>query len=501
MANIEMAKYKEFSGKYREVFSHVKMPGTSIRYDEVFCSVNTEEINKSIIQADLERQRFVDFNGKTRDSFRKAWEKPDVSLTYAQGNMTGGALSKTILDTYVVPKAHNGGVMEESTTLCFAYFDDSNPSLPCGFSLSYVNSDPSVWSIAIFKNTTASPDKMDVVSVSHESLIETGVAKKFQLKNLLNKLGSKSIKQLLKNIILADGRVNEADIKLLHTRIEQKHAGEAARQNIDDRDLKTSSFMEIMDKALDVLSETSQLEGYFSTIASRSVSDINFYEDTQYDATIFEISEVVQYGESLKAFQNKLAKIKQSSQALYQQGFDIIYEIQQISLLEPKSAFKLNEVLQCCSKALDHPKDETNIKRMIALSEEVSGKESPAFKRLGIALKVFALLFVMSAIVSIALMIFPAAPIISVGFFALLYYGGLAGSAIAFAGGSKASSRGERKGLAESLSMFKSLAIKQSPTADSESGKSSPSTGDSDEDSGHFSEEGPPAPAPSPTSM
>ncbi len=396
-----MNKYKLITGKYRHVFQQLKMPGfPSVNYEKIMCATNTKISNGEIIELDLPRQFFVDF-AKTEESFRGKWRSPDVALHYAQGNMSGSAVSKTILDAYIIPQNYaKKPRFLKSSTLCFGYYEKDDV---CGFSISYVDEDPSIWSAAVMKKSTMSPDDIDVISISSaviftpeeemdnphyfdENFTKTSNVTKYVSSNLFEKINNEDVRELLKYIIQPNGRVNVKEIAQLQARI-------TGRVNIDDRDIKKLELMNKLDGFKKKLPNCPALNRYFSNIIELSKKDIHFFKDAKYVKLLSKLDAAF-YLEIRSAFKSKLEKFKASSsdkeRRLYQEGLKLIHCMQKANLAEPGSVATLINVIERCSKAIDEPSDKENIRELAKLSEKISYKSDPFWRELGSALLMFA---------------------------------------------------------------------------------------------------------------
>lgn len=114
--------------------------------------------------------------------------------------------------------------------------------------------------------------------------------------------------------------------------------------------------------------------------------------------------QILNYNDNLSAFKTGLEDYRalidgdEKKQALYDMGNNILKNVQKIEekngteSLDSQSLSNLSQVLSCCTKALDDPKNQTNIYDLVKLSRVVSGQESPTWKALGKGLFTFACL-------------------------------------------------------------------------------------------------------------
>ncbi len=480
-----MSKYKVISGAHNDVFAQVKMPGApEIDYVQQTSELNTFENNTKLINKDLERQFFVDFNGKTREYFRETWRSPDVSLDYCQGKMTGAVLSKALLDTYTIP-LNNADPRQnlQSEELGFGYYEEHEPEkyVPCGFSINYVKSDPSIWSACVIKNSTASDGKKEYMSVSSADIFppsegvenpddlggvfyEASDSRQFMKSMLLDNIKDAGIQALLSDIIGVDGKVNVEKIGQLRSRI-------VYRENIDDRDTNNPKLMEkIFDFKRD-FPNCPAMNEYFNDMLERTKKDVNFFEDIQYEKLMSEMDTLV-YPNVLRDFQTKLEKFNDPSSdknhKLYQEGSKLIKCLNEINPAEPGNVAMLLKIVKHASLAVDNPSNMQNIRDMGALSQNLSGKSSHFWKALGAALLMFAgsVLFafgVLAAIpsggTSLLLSVLGASAI-----------GASVGGAVAVAGaGAVMHAHGQEKGLAKSVTHFKTAVEKLKGANDSPS--------------------------------
>ena len=154
----------------------------------------------------------------------------------------------------------------------------------------------------------------------------------------------------------------------------------------------------------------------------------------------------------------------------YQQGKKLLADITAFagddpSKLNKKDLVDLNRVLDCCTPILVNQNNTKKINEMANLSQEVSGKASPFWKKLGAGLLVFAAL---ALVVTGVLAAIPSGGT-SLLLVALGAVGVSTGVAAAAAGGTTALAAGSgavlfktssEKGLAKSVSEFKSAISK-----------------------------------------
>ncbi len=377
-----MAKYKIFSGPYDKIFGYVG-DGT---YTNTFIQVASKGDNQSVIEKDIPRSPFVDANGKTQASLRETWEDPKVSLTYTQGNMNASVFSELIFQLFIFESSefeenNEIGNLQNKINVCFAYYEGD---IPCGFSITASRLDPSMWTASIIKNTTAAPKDRAVTLFLREDMHSHGLAQELSIDDVLKEINSKSIRKLLENILNKNGTANIDELDNLKLRIFYKN-------NIDDRDTEYPLFVDKIKANFKDIPESGPVKDYFNEIIRRSVSDINFYKDSDYErnsATLFdELSGFVNFTKRLDEFETSSSKDERD---IYKRGQELIAEMQKVSVSEPDSESTLKTALQYSSIALENPQNLENIKNIAKLSEEVSGKESPFWKKLGVSLLIFA---------------------------------------------------------------------------------------------------------------
>ena len=185
---------------------------------------------------------------------------------------------------------------------------------------------------------------------------------------------------------------------------------------------------------------------------------------------------VGEYKDSIGLFNQNLVRLKagvgssKSKLEFYQQGKKLLADITAFagddpSKLNKKDLVDLNQVLDCCTPILVNQNNTKKINEMANLSQEVSGKASPFWKKLGAGLLVFAAL---ALVVTGVLAAIPSGGT-SLLLVALGAVGVSTGVAAAAAGGTTALAAGSgavlfktssEKGLAKSVSEFKSAISK-----------------------------------------
>lgn len=173
----------------------------------------------------------------------------------------------------------------------------------------------------------------------------------------------------------------------------------------------------------------------------------------------------LQYEHNLKAFELSLAEFSKTisgdskKQQFYESGLTVLKEIKQIAEDNPdaQELNDLNSVLPHCTNMINRhdqaesPEFKESTRRLVSLSQHVSGSSSPALKKLGWGLLAFAC---MALIVGGVLAAIPSG-----GTSLLLSVAGAAGLTLGAASavaGVTAVNVGGEKGLAQSLSNFKS---------------------------------------------
>lgn len=224
---------------------------------------DSSDITLELIK-DLDRQAFFPSNGRTYEDHVAAWMAPSTSKSYSQGNITA-AFYQLILENFIfkspkfVQEKTKKGIpsrkdedriqpyLGERGHLSLAYFDDQG--VPCGVTITYSKLDPTLWTAAIIRNTTADPEDREVLVISPEDIMD------LQQEGLTNArdaadtfeafLRSKSLKKIMGNqVFLDNGAVN---IGKLNTLCEQHQLKltEESRAKISDlrqRDMEVKKW-------------------------------------------------------------------------------------------------------------------------------------------------------------------------------------------------------------------------------------------------------------------
>ncbi|KTD53725.1 putative esterase with patatin domain protein [Legionella santicrucis] len=183
---------------------------------------------------------------------------------------------------------------------------------------------------------------------------------------------------------------------------------------------------------------------------------------------------IVEYNVSLKAFETALAAFNKTHSSVtdrqfYENGYRLLVYIKKLTagkphLTRPKNLAEITTVLSCATKTIQEidnkDKTEKNVSELAKLSQQVSGKSS-VWKNIGIAL----LSLACAALVCIGIL----AAVPSGGSSLLMATIGAAGLGVTTAAGTVITSsaviggvlfvRGSEKGLAKSVSLFKSAAL------------------------------------------
>lgn len=267
-----MTGHVKISGSYQDMI-------TKGILDSVFSADDFIEKAKENIKKDIQRSCFVDFANKTFKTFEKEWTEP-VITDFSQGNITA-----SIFNTYWINSVQSladwSDLFTTKNDLSFAYYDDNNQV--CGFTICYSEADPSLWTVAIIKNTTA-PKVADreVVLYSPGQFIQNEGLKITDTEleeDILNAIGNKQIKELLRGKLLEKANVNITELLPLNTRIR-------SNQNIDDRDTKIIFLQELINNARERLPDNTLLREYLENLESNMKTDINFFENSKFFAML-----------------------------------------------------------------------------------------------------------------------------------------------------------------------------------------------------------------------
>jgi hypothetical protein len=281
---------------------------------------------------------------------------------------------------------------------------------------------------------------------------------------IVKALNSKKMCELLSGLIIGD-TISLEHFSAIKARIQSD-------QNIDNRDVKRQQLAGIMASARESVPHNLALEIFFEHISKRSLAELNFFRDADFNNTLRVIANQVElikaYQVALTVFRSHLEKLKTNATAydtrkFHKQGVKLIQEIEKIVLgapngLDGAELSRLTQVLTYSSIAIDTPKDADNLKKLLQLSQTVSGKASPIWQGLGTTILIF------TGLALVAAGILGALP--TGGISLLLTVGGgvvLAGTGVGFI------KRGTEYGVAKSLSLFKAKASHSQEHASSES--------------------------------
>ena len=437
-------------------------------------------INKSIIKVDLPRTALVDYSGKTFTDFVNECSRDEVySEQYSQGNLDGG----DAITAYVLSFAHKASELYSEATelpgdspertqkeyeadllminwssaqknLRFAYRDDNGELCSLGFVFNIDK--PDNWVLQITRNTTASMESRTATLFAQGEIVRaprsTTVDAHALSGEITSALGNGMVAKLVSDIIDENGNVSVDKFHELDIRIK-------ANRNLVNFESRVKQLDdEIKRLAVELPGNPRIIE------ASRKLrldsSDVpNFFNDAKFQSTIDTIHNIEEYEKRLEDFKGALFQFQKRNMTkeekkLHAEGNKLLESIEAIagndlSLLNKQSLIDLNQVLAHSTTALNNPKDTLNMGKLVELSQRVSGQPSPKWQALGKALLGFA---------AIALVVAGVLAAIPSGGASLLLVAGALGITAGISGAAAAGifSHNSKKGLAKSVSDFKS---------------------------------------------
>ncbi len=438
-------------------------------------------INESTIKVDLPRTALVDYSGKTFTDFINECKKNEVYIEqYAQGNFDGGdALSAYILyytqkaslmfdEAEKLPKKSTERIKKEGDAeklmqhwsnaqrnLRFAYRDDNGELCSLGFVFN--NDKPDTWILQITRNTKAPIELRTTTLFAQGEIVSapstTEHVDTHSLSEEINSaLGNRMVAMLISDLIDKHGNVSLKKYDALHNRIK------ADKNNYVDNKNKKKLADEII-RLEDSLPNNTRIAAASKNIILNSLTDPDFFSDDKFKSTLDTITNIEAYEKRLEDFKGALIQFQKRNMTkeekkLHAEGNKLLESIEAIagndlSLLNKQSLIDLNQVLEHSTTALYDPKDTLNMGKLVELSQRVSGQPSPKWQALGKALLGFA---------AIALVVAGVLAAIPSGGASLLLVAGALGitAGISGAAGVGIFSHNSKKGLAKSVSDFKS---------------------------------------------
>lgn len=317
-----MPKIKKFKLRYEQiptVFSlpenlYIRQAAKNIPAKALFRSqADQAEVDQVIMQVDLdlERTRYVDLEGRTSRELKSDWLVVDqtgdlvmpegVFPSFTQGDSTAENVSDIIHTTnLLIPLS---GVNIKSFTQL--HFDTKKISFcyknslgqPCGLSiLAAPNGDSEGknkgWILSIIQNTVGNYETRELavfatpeyVKAKAHSMVAMDTPESIEAE-LKTEINNNRIFNLIKGVFNPDGSLNEENLKILDSRI-NNHS-----QNIDNRDTKQAqlySLTRFASKIKDV-----DLNRYLEKIQTRVDQDIDFFTDMNFSRHLNELADRV----------------------------------------------------------------------------------------------------------------------------------------------------------------------------------------------------------------
>jgi hypothetical protein len=282
-----MTKIKSVTGTYTELIKITGMP-------ESFCAPCKENEDLTTINKDIPRGAYVGVRPKK--DMADVWHGSTVSHAYTQGNMNGSVflthwkeyilqsedfIKKGRLDDDRLKALGDQGAA--STPLAFSYFDQNN--VPCGVSVCYSQSDPSLWTATIISNTTAEPDQRTVTMICAEEMLGSSVPTVWNstaMKQFRKALNSQTVSELLGNLIDPNGNADVTHLNQLKKRI-------LAGKNIDNRDEKEKLILSLSAYLQEVNPKNPKLNALMTKFIKEWSTDADFFEERYFNDLLSEI--------------------------------------------------------------------------------------------------------------------------------------------------------------------------------------------------------------------
>jgi hypothetical protein len=219
-----MPKLKRVTGNYRKVLEegpcHAPLPPDDF-------TANCSDIMEDILK-DLNRNKFLSSNGRQFEDFITSWMSPYTSQSYTQGNMTARFYT-LLIERYVLENGEQFQKMHPSIKEPVAFFGDrknydfafyDDDGIPCGLDITYFKDYPNLWTVSIFRNTTAEPADRPVLILSPDDVISSRAGKSTTVneaqKYIERYLNSKKVAKMVENLLLEDGTINIQAISALN---------------------------------------------------------------------------------------------------------------------------------------------------------------------------------------------------------------------------------------------------------------------------------------------
>ena len=231
-----MTFLKKIEGNYIEVLAHTNLAS-------IFADVSHNA--PAQIELDLPRTAFVDFNGRSFETYKATWRNENISHAFTQGNMDGRFFSDLLFQQFILSYESFVGhgradddrmdyySQKNKGSLAFGYYNNQN--VCCGFAFSYSKIDPSLWVISIIQNTTAHPQDRVVTLFTYQDFFPHLPDSEFNKNHVLASINNTEIQTLLTNILNLNGEANLVELEEVNKRIQSDN-------NIDSRDTNFPEF-------------------------------------------------------------------------------------------------------------------------------------------------------------------------------------------------------------------------------------------------------------------
>ena len=486
-----MTKFIKISGNYGEVAN--KLGFAASEFAPSTLEQYTEQVAKDLGGRTPAIISFTHTATQVQQQLADTTNFPPERLQYAQGNFDGGAFTKNYLgltaillnamDNFAaIGETTNDNMVDLIRDIRLAYVDqdEKGKDVYWGISITYLRLDPNVgkpfipmdqrarpFVVTLIKNTNFAPADRDVTYLSHPKLLTNDAAsqgvevKRGVLAEIANVINSHSAQNASKILaLLAD--VIQADT------LSMKHFNALSARlklggvNLDDRDAKQVDVRQCINSTREKHPGNKALVNYLNGINERSLNDVNFFKDGDFESTGESVSRGIQLLIDIQELKD-LLNVHQATQEtsattdvikLFAQGQRVLENIEAIvgndlSKLGPQSVCDLHDVLQCTLTTLRNPthEDSANMQKLADLSQRVSGNSSLLWKALGAALMLFT---------AIAMVVAGVLGAIPTGGASLAWVVG--GAALATSAGVMGMAIGCQSGLAKSVTFFKSAA-------------------------------------------
>jgi hypothetical protein len=241
-------------GSYLEAFGKVEYPSECALFFQNLAQEDSYIESLTTILKDLRREPVELTAEMTEEDHVSKWVSSANALsnTYSQGNLSASFV-KILVDSFCFSsrylKENTERTAENQARFCsvndsneYAHFstayyldskDEENTKIACGVAIFASKRDPSVWVMAAFKNSTAHPEKIEVMLVTAPEIMNNSeeglVAQEEAQAKFLEFVGDQTIRTLLSeaveqgkeettDLFLPNGGVNTKKVEALHQR-------------------------------------------------------------------------------------------------------------------------------------------------------------------------------------------------------------------------------------------------------------------------------------------